>query len=228
MTRAADPPNAAETVAGRIQQRLDTLGLNPERASRMAGGSPSLIPNILNGRSRHPRIDTLAKIAPVLQTSPEWLATGRATPAPARPGPADYVELRGTAHGSMMTIDSASLEGFRFAGGPPTLIPRPPGLTAMPNAYAVIVRGDSQAPADPDGALRFVDPDRAIRPGDTVIVTTRHFASAPAQQMIKLFVRRDQNSLRLEMLNPKATLDIPLRYVEAVHRVLTTNELFGV
>jgi phage repressor protein C with HTH and peptisase S24 domain len=218
-----------ETVADRIRSRLEVVGLKPQTASRLAGGSPSLIPNILNGRSKHPRIDTLNKIAPVLRTTGEWLMNGGPEPEPsarariAAPMEND-VEVRGTVLGAIYE----GVEGFRFEGGPVDYVRRPPALAGARNAYAVYVRGDSQAPADPDGALRYVHPDRPIKPGDTVIVTTSHWPGAPEQSYIKVFRRRTANELILEQYNPHATIRIPVKYVASVHRVLTLNELFGV
>lgn len=68
--------NVETPIAARIRQRLKSLHLDPTPASKAAGMSASGIRNILEGKSRSPRGETLTKLATVLQTSVEWLTTG--------------------------------------------------------------------------------------------------------------------------------------------------------
>lgn len=65
----------AGTLAGRIQDRLATLDLSAHEASRRAsnGRNTDFVRDILKGRTRHPRIDTLQKLATVLQCSVQYL-----------------------------------------------------------------------------------------------------------------------------------------------------------
>jgi len=64
------------TLAQRIKSRLDKLGKSERRASLEAGLSDSFLRNIRQNKSSSPRIDTLEKIAAVLETSSAWLITG--------------------------------------------------------------------------------------------------------------------------------------------------------
>ncbi|KAA6405592.1 hypothetical protein DPQ22_03935 [Candidatus Tokpelaia sp.] len=64
------------TLAQRIKSRLDKLGKSERRASLEAGLSDSFLRNIRQNKSSSPRIDTLEKIAEVLETNPAWLMTG--------------------------------------------------------------------------------------------------------------------------------------------------------
>lgn len=66
----------ADGVLARIQRRLDALRLSERKAAEDAGLGQSAIRNIREGKSRSPRLDTITKLAPVLQVSPEWLAFG--------------------------------------------------------------------------------------------------------------------------------------------------------
>ncbi|WP_426238139.1 helix-turn-helix domain-containing protein [Pararhizobium sp. DWP1-1-3] len=70
-----------ETIADRIQQRLDLLGKTPSGAAVEAGLGRSSIRDILMGRSQHSRIDTLRKLSVVLETSVEYLTGQTADPA---------------------------------------------------------------------------------------------------------------------------------------------------
>lgn len=233
-----------ETVPGRIQHRLEVVRKSAHAASIEATGSPSAIPNIINGRSQNPRIDTLTKLAPVLRTTPEWLMSRQGPEeAPAddvasAPAfvPADIevpskdsmprdLPVYGTAMGSLVD----GVEGVElFSSMPADLVRRPPALMGVPDAYALYVTGDSMYPAHPHGALRMVHPHRPFSPGDTVIVQTKHYEHGIAQGYIKTFRRRAGGMLVLEQLNPEATIQIPLQFVVSVHKVMDMNDLFGV
>ena len=63
-------------VLDRITQRIAELGLTEAGAAKAAGLGASAIRNIREGKSQSPRLDTVRKLAPALQVSPEWLAFG--------------------------------------------------------------------------------------------------------------------------------------------------------
>ncbi|MCZ6845586.1 MAG: hypothetical protein O7F69_06760 [Alphaproteobacteria bacterium] len=69
----------------RISQRLAAVGLKPRTASLRAGLGADAIRSIQRGKSQYPRTDTLAKLAPVLGTTLEYLSTGN---GPAEPSAA--------------------------------------------------------------------------------------------------------------------------------------------
>lgn len=233
-----------DTVADRIRERLAATGKSAHGASLEAGGSPSLIPNILNGRSSSPRGDTLKKIAAVLDTTTEYLLEGTTNASPAAPAmpvtefqrldasvpnpmqwPKD-VPVWGTAMGSL--IDT-NFEGLHiFSGEPIDYARRPPSLSAVRDAYAIYVTGDSMDPMHPHGEIRLVHPHRPPSPGDTVVVYTRHWDSDPGQGYIKILRRRSGDRLILEQLNPRATIEVPVKYVVSVHKVLGMNDIVAV
>jgi transcriptional regulator with XRE-family HTH domain len=69
------PPNASQIYA-RIERRLAKLGKSERGAAVEAKLSDSAIRNIKEGKSSSPRLDTVWKLAPVLETTVEWLAFG--------------------------------------------------------------------------------------------------------------------------------------------------------
>src|SRR5262245_22597342 len=71
----------ADTIRSRIERRLAELNLSNRKASQLAGGSESLIQNVLNGKSANPRGDTVRKLAAALQVSEQWLLTGEDSPS---------------------------------------------------------------------------------------------------------------------------------------------------
>lgn len=60
----------------RLNERLAAVGLRPRTASLRAGLGADAIRSIQRGKSQYPRTDTLAKLAPVLGTTLEYLSTG--------------------------------------------------------------------------------------------------------------------------------------------------------
>lgn len=65
-----------DSLADRIRFRLEQLGKTERKASLEAGLSDSFLRNIRERKSLSPRIDTLEKIAHVLQTTAHWLISG--------------------------------------------------------------------------------------------------------------------------------------------------------
>lgn len=130
------------------------------------------------------------------------------------------IEVRGTAAGSFA-------DSFRFEGGVVDRVPRPAALAHAREIYAIEVVGTSMAPEHKPGDLRLVDPRRHPREGDSVIVHARYSAGQPAQWFIGHFVSRNAKIVAIRKLNPAATVKFEAQYVEAVHKVLTTNEMLG-
>jgi len=69
-------PMINQGLIDRINERLRALGLKPRTASLRAGLGADAIRSIQRGKSQYPRTDTLAKLAPVLGTTLEYLSTG--------------------------------------------------------------------------------------------------------------------------------------------------------
>ncbi len=66
-----------DTLKARILRRLTSLNISPRRASLNAGLSDHFLQRVL--RAENPSISTinLLRLADSLETSPEWLLTGR-------------------------------------------------------------------------------------------------------------------------------------------------------
>nr|WP_319513826.1 S24 family peptidase [uncultured Cohaesibacter sp.] len=66
-----------QTLADRIEIRLEELGLTVTAAAKRVGKGRDLIRPLLMIRNRVPRADNLGLIAQALETSPEWLLEGK-------------------------------------------------------------------------------------------------------------------------------------------------------
>ena len=226
-----------ETLKARVRDRLKALNKTPRAASVDAGLHPDTIRNVLRERSRKPRADSLSKMARALECSVDWLMEshpGTAAPEPAPPiglweaadvpppradMPRD-VPVLGTAAGSARGAFQVDMSAIDF-------VRRPPGIGTSRDVYALYVVGSSMSPRFEEGELIYVSERRPARVGDYVVVQTVAPDDGSVQAYCKRLVRRTDDALHLDQLNPAADIRLPMREVRAVHRILTLNELFG-
>lgn len=230
-------PDTEETVAQRILRRLEATGKNANGASIEAGGSPSLIPNILNGRSANPRIDTLMKIAPVLDTTADWLMWGdkgrpssgsEARPAPSPQSNLSPIELprdvpvRGTAAASPLGNGA-----FQITSDVIEYIRRPYGLIGAKDIYALYVENDSMYPRFAPGEPIYVHPHRKPLSGDDVVVHEPGSDNGDTRFFVKRLRRVTGTKLVTEQFNPPMTIEFIIRPGLIWHKVMTPAELYG-
>lgn len=239
-----------------VETRLKVLGTNASKAALGADLGRTFINDILAGRKRTVRPDAIDRLARALRVAPEevqlaergvWLerwtrpllevvansdpqtnteplAIPADTGARPRASLMKDIPLVGVAMGSII---QNNITGLRIDHDPIDYVFRPPAMTGARDLYAMLVAGESMVPMHQPGSLIFVTPHRPAEKGDTVIVQTRLWDKAPAQSYVKILRNRTAERLVLEQLHPAATIEIPLSVVDAVHKVLTTRELFG-
>lgn len=240
MKKPASSPDATSPLVLRIQQRLGELGMTATAVSLKVGENKDLLRDIINGRTRNPRADTMRRIADALETTVEWLMEGDGEgPAPAMVGrPESNVRLAAIKPPVLGTLArdvpvmgtmAGSLGGaFQFEGGVVEYVARPPALVGAKNVYAMYVEGSSMVPEHHPGDLRFIHPDRKVNIGDSVVVTAKYSENGPYESFVKRLVRRTGDRIIVEQLNPPATIEFNLQFVASMHKVLTMNDLFGV
>lgn len=140
-------------------------------------------------------------------------------PPPSRGAMANDVPVMGTAAGSFAGA-------FQLAGII-DYVRRPPGLTQARDIYAIFVEGSSMEPEHRPGELRFVNPHRKVRIGDSVVVQTKHHEADEVQAYIAHYLKETARQITVGKLNPKASIEFERKFVVSVHKVLTMNELFG-
>jgi phage repressor protein C with HTH and peptisase S24 domain len=215
-------------------------GITLETLSELTGISVSQLSRIEAG-TRNAKLENVLRIAGALGLPPEDIAdeplpagaqemAQEFVPAAIQPPLPDQmpkdVPVLGSAAGSVI---ADAFESIRIAHGEPVdYVRRPPALASVPDAYAIYVTGDSMYAMHGHGDLRFVHPHRPVRPGDSVVVMTRHWDNDPGQGYIKIFRRRSGDKVVLSQLNPEMTIEIPAKYVVSIHKVLDMNDLFGV
>ncbi|WP_156369306.1 S24 family peptidase [Aureimonas sp. Leaf324] len=226
-------PSMSETIQDRIRARLTALNLSAREASLRSGKGPDLVRKILDRPKANPRGDSLRGLADALQVSEQWLLTGHeeirhgqlaqltsVKPEIWRDISNNDVPLLGTAAGSNEGSMSMGLGVIDF-------VYRPPGIKNASDAFAIYVTGDSMSPEHKHGDLRFAHPHRPIRPGDTVLVEIKTDSTSWEESYIGHFIRRNATEVVIGKLNPPSELKLPAVSVQRLHKVLTTNELFG-
>ena len=220
----------------RINQRLKELGISAQRASRTATGAKETLRKILDGTTKNPRIDTIKKIADTLNTTPEWLMGQTDAQMPSQTGvisvndntpsggPAPYnldVPILRTAPGSRLRAS------FNLATDTVGHVRRPPALFGAKDIYALYVEGDSMYPQYSPGNLVFVHPHKPANIGDAVIVQAQDVANGEIEATIGILEGQNETSVTI-MKHKRGNVDIPQSAGVRVHKILTTNELFGV
>lgn len=228
-----------DIIRSRIESRLNDLGLSAAKACTLAGIGVDSIRD-LKRRGTIPKRPAMMALAGVLKVDVDWLygiddhqpakeyvtVSARVGPMEipaAAPGSSQRIPICGIAYGSLH-------EASGIPEKPIGWVETPPGLRDIPGIYAVYVDGDSMAPQHNPGELRFVDPNRPVRPGDSVIIQSRSMQSGPIKLAIKRFVSRNPEGIIADQINSKrpGTITFMRSAVLSVDRVLTTNELFGV
>jgi len=233
------PPLSDESLSDRIGQRLQKLGLSERQASLRAGLSDSYLRNIREGKSTAPRIDTLKKIALVLETTPDWLISGKQGETPASadlqqhgdelPESGFNEPANALISGLMLTTDRRLPVYGHAVGGIDGDFPMngtmlfdvlcPPQLSEISEAYAVIISGDSMYPRYEDGEIAFIDPTRRVRRGDYVVAQIMMDEFATPHAYVKKFVQHNAQELVLEQFNPAKQLRFAHAQVVSVHFV---------
>jgi len=230
-----------KSLAQRIAQRLQKLGLSERQASLKAGLSDSYLRNIREGKSTAPRIDTLEKIAQILETTSSWLISGEGPESQAenmmsslaesevRPNQ-DLHEPANAVISDAFISTNRRLPVYGHAvGGIDGEFPMngtflfdvlcPPQLSEISEAYAVIISGDSMYPRYEDGEIAFIDPTRRVKRGDYVVAQIMMDEFSPPHAYVKKFISHDAQKLVLEQFNPPKELHFAHAQVVSVHFV---------
>lgn len=105
-------------------------------------------------------------------------------------------------------------------------VPRPPGLMGVESAYALRTRNESMSPRYLPNEILYVNPEQKAKPGDHVIIHVRLHEGHDAETWVKRFDAMTDEDLLVYQYNPAAQMTFKRQYIEYVHRVLPTNELY--
>lgn len=119
---------------------------------------------------------------------------------------------------------------FRLNGETVDYLRRPPRLNGVEGAFAVYLIDESMAPQFAHGDPAFIHPGQPVVPGDTVLVELHpdQEGETHGPAMVKVLVRRTATKLRLMQHNPKLDIEIDIKRVKNLYRVIPYRELFEI
>ena len=172
-------------ISDRITDRLQALGLTPNAASVKAGLPRDAVRDILQGKSRHPRADTLLKLARALECDLSYLLDQEELSSDLH-APKREIELairHEVAAGTWLAKDDQQSEHLGVGIGLPSK------RFEKARQWLERVRGDSMNRLIPDGALAHVIDVRDFkfraRHDDLVVVERTRAQGAFVERTIK-------------------------------------------
>lgn len=224
------PDDTQKLVAERLDFRLKETGKKPAAVSRAAGLGPDYIRDFLTGRKRNMKHEALMKIARELGVTIAYFhasddgsaESGGLMAAPEPPAAfGKSVPIYGRAAGSRDGAVHAEPQIIDWA-------PCPPGVTDVRDAYALWVMNDSMKPRFRHGDIVFIEPHRAVRPGDDVVIQIRPADSNTVETWIKEFVGYRGDDIVAWQHNPPQEVIFKRSQVAEMQRIIPINELVGV
>jgi phage repressor protein C with HTH and peptisase S24 domain len=102
---------------------------------------------------------------------------------------------------------------------------RPPKLADRTDIYGLFVRGDTMAPRYENGELILLETGPPPRKHDHVVVRLKADKDDLHCAYLKLLVSWVGDKIELRQYNPEKTITLNTGDVDAVHRVMTTQDL---
>lgn len=200
------------TIAERVKQRREALGMNQKQLSaavKAKGGSISQaqISAMETGIVNRPR--SLPELAAALQVSIDWLVDDdlppdRATSASPMPRKIVTVPVQQGAIDLPVFGCIESLGGLMLDPTPIQMIERPPGLRYSPSAFGIYCPNAQQAPAFEPKDTVLIDPSRPAMIGDDALLV-RNFdgsTAAPFDGVLRRLIGQTDTHWRVRQFNP--------------------------
>jgi SOS-response transcriptional repressor LexA len=137
-------------IIERVMKRAKELKISPRKVSIDSGHGPDLIRDWKGAKSPLPRLDSILKIARVLQVEPGWLAYGSGEKKRAEIDDVTFVPLISWVAASPFA-ESGHIEEVKYAEKVPV------SHLGSGRFFALRVQGDSMNLIAPEGSLIIVD-----------------------------------------------------------------------
>lgn len=154
------------------------------------------------------------------------MVTGAQAPRrPQRTEMAKDVPVMGTVLGGNVDGDAE----FQLNGQIVDRVRRPPRIAGRKDVFAAYVQGTSMSPWREPGRLIYVESVRPPAVNDYVLVEMKPTNGDEVRgALVKQFKGRTSTRLKLYQYNPAKTIELNLRDVLRVYRVMDWDELLGV
>ncbi len=221
---------AAEKRRKQLRAFMDQAGLKARPWAIAAGlKSDGTIRNFLKGITRTLTQNTAERLARAAGVSvatifPDTHTDSAAAPEAAAAPTLSFMPDRRPTLSRDLPIrghTKAGKEGFFIDQGETWgFAMRPETLRGVAEAYAVRVHDESMSPRFEPGTVLLVDPFRAPKPGDNVIIQL-----ADGQAFVKVLTRRAGGIVACSQFNPKKTLEYKQAKVKSLHLVVGVDYL---
>jgi phage repressor protein C with HTH and peptisase S24 domain len=99
------------------------------------------------------------------------------------------------------------------------MVEAPPGLTAIPEAYAIFITDNKMEPRYEQGEVVCVNPHRPPRPNDYVVIQISEDDGKTVMATVRRLVSMDEREVVVAQLNPPKTRRLSRKQALAVHRI---------
>jgi phage repressor protein C with HTH and peptisase S24 domain len=211
-------------LARKLRDYLTREGISGRALSKRVGNNESLVKSILKGNSKHPRSDTLAKLAAAMGITVAEL-TGEASVPHMTPKTNAILshQLNAPNVGNVMPVYGAAAGGADGAmaldSEPIEYKPRPENLKTVAGAFAVYIVNDSMSPAYEPGDQVNIHPARPVVPGkDALFIRVEPDGTQHA--LVKRLLKATDKVWRVRQYNPPKDFDLPRNVWQRALRVV--------
>ncbi|SLN31967.1 LexA family transcriptional regulator [Oceanibacterium hippocampi] len=221
-----------------IEQKLRASGKSQRRLSQEAGLHPDAVRNVLRGRK--PSYDRLARILRALDIAVDTIGE----PID-RPRAGESIQKTERNHDNTTLINNSyrafSARGDESSGVPVRgiqdakgggrfmserqsfeIVNRPSLLRGVEHSYAVYVCDDTMVHRFLPGEIVFVNPYKPLTDGCFVVIQMA--GEGAARYLIKQYLGRSGDALRLRQLSPLEDLVLSREAIVAAHRIVASQE----
>lgn len=203
-------------MANRIRTLRKAADLSMEDLADKVGTTASTINKLEKGQMRLTD-KWVYPIADALGVGPGDLFAADSQPIDT-PMNTRYLPVYGLAAGSITGTHRMDSQPVEYVASPST-------LDHVRDAYALIVTGTSMEPRYFAGDAIFLHPHRPCKPGDHVVIQEERDGGINVS--VKCLKAVTEKYIVTEQYNPPAEVKFLRERVQAMHRVLTPNEVAG-
>ena len=215
---------ALEIIKARVEERVAAANVSKNEASRRAGLGLSYVNDLLSGKSLNPTLESLAKLATVLNTDVPYFFGEQDVPRVNMPAtPVGTIAAEASAsvpsHIPLFHIGLTDPDGF-FALNANRRSTWASQIVADRDAYCITVPDDTMAPRYRIGEVVVVSPSTPIVSGGFAIIRQTDDRVA-----IREVVTITPDKITVRLLNDETPGDIPRSKVKSLERIVGCWEL---
>ena len=216
-------PTMTEDIPQRLARLLKERGLKMKPVSLAAGLGETAVTDIIRGKAKKPRMETLTRIAEAIEVDPQVLIYGETNPeAKAARTRLHHTITQSSPQDLPIYGDPNSLSGaFSLKRGHPIdFIARPSILANNTRAFACYVTGRDMEPRYYRGELLLIDPVRPFQVTDYVLIEKNDGTA-----FVRLLQDIGRESITVTQLNPEEDQQLPRDEVSHIYKIAGSYDI---